>query len=457
MNRSSPPSDSVSPTELKKTLQKRLKETELEYFLDLCMGSDSIESPEDYFVGLVNKTRHPDTVTTQLVNHHPTAVRQFIELSDLYFQPGQLAVSGIIDDLVNQGFERDLLNKEEIAQRHERLLLLAFKAFYDINEDAFSTDFDIMVGRAQIQHERTDARYAFDVTLPSSDHEDITDRIDEFEQSEKRSGETLDIWRGSTDDGVWFKLFKQRNRRSEYVFEEDPNDGSLSVTTQSRYPVKTLGAELRTADDGVVVHVFDNLDQSGMKTTFRELLQYVVDDSTAFESFEPIQSAEAEELVSTAVDEAKKAADGDVQDADVLDTVQEQMESLTDQTVSELEEQDELDEGEEYILDQLSNNQPVFVGIDILGDEQTGIEQFRVRSSAPFPTLGGQIEDFNEATLSLLREVAEEKVELVFRLPDVHSDTQSLFSVGYGDWTDVRGVNRATYGTIERLFGDIDE
>jgi hypothetical protein len=457
VNSSPSPSDKVSTTELEKTLQNRLKETELEYFLDLCTGSNSVETPEDYFVGLVNKTRHPDTVTTQLVNHHPTAVRQFIELHDLYFQPGQLALSGIIDELVNQGFDRDLLNKEEFSQRRVRLLLLAFKEFYDINENAFSPGFDIMVGRAQIQHERTDARYAFDVSLPSSNHENITDRIDEFEQSEKHSGETIDIWRGPTDDGVWFKLFKQRNRLSEYVFEEDPNDGSMSVTTQSRYPVKTLSAELRAADDGVVIHVFDNLDQSGMKTTFRELLQYVADDSSAFESFEPIQSAEAEELVSTAVDEAKKAAEEDVQDADVLDTVQEQMDSLTDQTVSALEEKDDLNESEEHILEQLSNDPPIFVGIDILGDEQTGIEQFRVRSSAPFPTLGGQIEDFNEATLSLLREVAEEKVELVFRLADVHSDTQSLFSVGYGDWTDVRGVNRATYGTIEGLFGDIDE
>ena len=111
MNSSPPPSDSVSPAELKQTLRNRLKETELEYFLDVCTGSNSVESPEDYFVGLDKGTRPLNEVATRLVNDYPKVVSQFIELNGLHFQQGNLRYRGLSMSSVSQGFDRKLLNQ----------------------------------------------------------------------------------------------------------------------------------------------------------------------------------------------------------------------------------------------------------------------------------------------------------------------------------------------------------
>lgn len=448
--------DNIRPDELKETLQNKLDSSELEYFRDIC--NKSADPPAEYFIEFPNQRLAPQSSAKNLVKSYPAAVQRFIEIHDLQFQPGKLAISGIIDELVEQGYDREVLNKPAISQNLKRLLLVSFDAFYDPQKATLSAEFDLMVGRSQIRHKRTDSRYEFDVHLPSDEWDTLSDRIKQFESTQNHRGDSLAIWHGPLEEGLWVKLFKKRNRRSEYVFEEtDDTSQPPTVTTQSRYPVKTLAAKFRETNNGLIVHTFDNLDQSGMKKTFRKLLQTVTEDEAAFESFEPIESSTAKSLVSTAVDEAEQAVEKDPEDVDVLGTVQQEMNELTEQLLSNVDDVVQSDDEAERIQRQLGDSPPVFIGIEIPHDERTGIERFRIRSTEPFYELGGQVENFNEATRSLLREVDTENIQLVFRMLDVGSDTQSIFTVTYGDWSDIRGVDKDTYDTLEQLLGVTDE
>ncbi|AQL42094.1 hypothetical protein BV210_04925 [Halorientalis sp. IM1011] len=374
----------------------------------------------------------------------------------MYFQPGEVAKSGIIDALSPRHYDRDTLNKPGIFDSFERLLLVSMAVFYDPVNDTLSTDFDIMVGRAQIRHERTDGRYRFNTSLPFDESDEIESRINQFLQRQNQEGETIPAWSGITESGFWVKLFRRRNRQSVYKFEESPSGPPSvpKVTTESRYPVKTFAAEVKEIEDGVEIHTFDNLNHSGMKKLFKKLLKTVANDPDAFEGWDRVQSTNAKKLVDTLVDSAENAVEEDEEDVDVAGDLQDGMDKIVEDTESELDDEDEEDQ---IVKQQLENGSPTFVGFNIENDQATGIEQFRVRSEGPFAEFGGQIEEFNEATRSLLREADKENIRLAFRMDSPEEDRPNFFTTGYGDWDDFRGVSQDVYDTLQRLFDDYDE
>lgn len=443
----------IGADELKSDINRRLNDIEVKYLRDVC--DRSAKPPKEYFLGLASTAGSPSDID-YIVSSYPDAAQRFIELHDLYFQPGEVAKSGVIDELAPDEFDRTVLNKQGIFDSFKRLLLIAMDAFYDPVSDSLSTDFDIMVGRAQIRRERTDGRYRFDTSLPFDDTDKIESRINQFLQHQNQEGETLAAWHGVTDSGFWVKLFKRRNRQSVYKFEES-NAGPPNVptvTTESRYPVKTFAAEVRETEDSIEIQTFDNLNQSGMKKLFRSLLRKVAKDPNAFESFTRVQSSKAKDLVNTFVEEAENAADEDEEDIEVSGSLQNQMDKISEEVESDLDDEDEEDEA---VKQQLENDTPTFVGFNIENDEPTGIEQFRVRSEGPFADFGGQIEEFNEATRSLIREANKENIRLVFRITPPDDDRTSFFTVEYGDWSDFQGVSQDIYDTLQRLFEDPDE
>jgi hypothetical protein len=207
--------DRVAENELKREIDRRLNDTDVKYLRDICDRSDN--PVEEYFVGVASKAGSPSDIG-YLVSTYPNASQRFIELHDLYFQPGEVAKSGIIDALCPEHYDRDTLNKPGISDSFERLLLVSMAAFYDPANDYLSTEFDIMIGRAQIRHERTDGRYRFKTSLPFDASDELERRLNQFLQRQNQDGETIAAWSGITESGFWVKLFKRRNRQSVYKF-----------------------------------------------------------------------------------------------------------------------------------------------------------------------------------------------------------------------------------------------
>ncbi|WP_156224483.1 hypothetical protein [Haloferax gibbonsii] len=443
----------ISVDELKKGIARRLDGNGVKYLLDVC--EEDTKPPEDYFIGFPSVFGSTSDAEF-IVSKYPEAAQRFIEMSDLHFQPGKVAITGIINSLEKEGYDKQKLNKKDISGSFERLLLISMDAFYDPLDDSFSADFDIMVGRAQIRHERTDARYRFETKFPINNSDKLESRLNQFLQQKNNEGKTIAAWHGLVENGFWVKLFRQQNRQSKYNFEPSTSNqpNIPKVTTESTYPVKTFAAEVKEIEDGVIIQTFDKLERSGMKKSFRLLLQRLADDPSGFENWNRVQSTNAKNLVESLIESAESAANEDEEDVDVAGDLQDKMDEISDDVESNL---DEVDEGDKSVKRQLENDTPTFVGFNIENDQATGIEQFRVRSEGPFADFGGQIEEFNEATRSLLREADKENIRLAFRMDPPDEDRPSFFTVGHGDWKDFRGVSQDVYDTLKRLFDEENE
>lgn len=451
--------EDTSRQQVKHEILTQLHPPELSYLHDLVHNPNSHKSAEYYLSTNVDKRLLIDEEAAEdLVNNYFESTRQFIELRETQFQEGKLSTSQIVDSLSNENYDEDFLNREEISKNYDRLLLIAYDAYYNHDKGDLSLQFKKLLARAQIMHERSEEVYQSSEHLPLDKIDEV---VDEFVNRKNIEGsKAVQVWCGKADEEAWLKFFKERNRYSRFVFkfreEGTKQTPDPQVTTNSVYRVATIGVTIRNTGNSAEVELSDNPKSKGMTGLIKDFFGELGEDENLFESFEKRTIEAADSLIDTAKEVAE---DEDSENEEVIGSVQEEMDNIVKSNLEILKESDDITEEEfEEMQTQVSENGGIDVaGIGVRKDENTGIDRLTVRSEAPLPEWGYDIDEFNTVTKSVLADVDRENLVLIFRIPEVDGESYNFFEVKSGTWTDHGGMSRETINNIEQLLTATDE
>lgn len=454
------PEEDTSRQQVKQEIVSELGPSEINYLHDLLHNPKSQRGAEYYLSPGINVDGLliEEDAAEDLVNNHFESTRQFLELRDTQFQEGKLSTSQIVQSLSNEDYDEEFLDHEEISKNYNRLLLIAYDAFYDHESGDLSVKFKKLLARAQIMQERSEEVYQYSKPLPL---DEIDEKVDDFvTDHNSERGKGVQIWYGKSEDedGAWLKFFKERNRYSRFVFkfreEGTRQKPDPTVTTNSVYRVATTGVTISNTEDGAEIQLSDDPQSTGMTGVVKRFFGELGDGNDTFDNFEKRTVEVADNLINTA-----KGVAEDSDSEDVIDSVQEEMDDIVEDHLEILENSDEVSEKEfEEIKQQVSEDGGIDVaGIGVRQDEKTGIDRLTVRSEAPLPEWGDDFDEFDTMTKSVLADVDRENLVLIFRIPEVDGESHNFFEIKAGTWTDHGGMPRDTIKNLEKLMTATDE